>query len=138
MNSSNRVSNTSNTSNKSNTSNSASSIVVYLFSLQVATKLMHWQTRSYAAHQAMGTLFDRIIELSDELIEQYMGTYGRVRMAANASVPVPNMTKAAMVSTLRDGIAYLNTRLPRDPHIQNLRDELTGAMAKALYLLSLR
>lgn len=137
-NATNNANNTTNNRRGTNNGNSASNIVTYLFGLQVAAKLMHWQTRSYAAHQATGGLFDKIIELTDEIIEQYMGTYGRLRMLPGASVPLPNMTKAAMIQTLRDGITYLNTRLPRDPHIQNLRDELTGEMAKATFLLTLR
>lgn len=129
-----RISNTNN-----NTSpNSASNIVAYLFKVQVAIKMFHWQTRSYAAHQDMGALFDKIVELTDELIEQYMGVYGRVRMASNASISVPNMTKAATTQMLRDAIRYLGSRMPRDPNLANIRDELTGEMAKALYLLSMK
>lgn len=100
--------------------------------------MFHWQTRSYAAHQDMGQLFDKIVALTDELIEQYMGVYGRVRMAANASIAVPNMTKAGMTSLLREAIQYFGTRMPRDPNLANIRDELTGEMAQALYLLSMR
>lgn len=129
--------NSPNTTNNS-TPNSASGIVTYLFKLQVAIKMFHWQTRSYAAHQDMGRLFDKIVELTDELIEQYMGVYGRVRMSANASISVPNMTKSGMRQQLRDGIKYLGSRLPRDPNLANIRDELTGEMAQALYVLSMR
>lgn len=131
--------NTANSANSTsaNSANSASNIIAYLFKLQVATKMFHWQTTSYAAHVDTGALYDKIVDLTDEIIEQYMGVYGRPTMTANASVSVPNMTRAQMMSMLRDGIRYLTTRMPRDSHIQNLRDELTGAMAQALYLLTM-
>lgn len=120
-----------------NAPNSEANIVLFLFRLQLATKMFHWQTSSFAAHMAADKLFGSITELTDSIIEQYMGVYGRPRMPANASVPVPNMTAAAMEKMLREGITYLRARMPRDSHLQNLRDELTGAMAKALYLLTL-
>ena len=45
-------------------------LVTVLFQLQLAVKLFHWQTRDYAAHVESGKLFDNIIELTDEIIEQ--------------------------------------------------------------------
>jgi hypothetical protein len=120
-----------------NAPDTGANIVLYLFRLQLATKMFHWQTTSYAAHAATDKLFASIVSLTDEIIEQYMGVYGRPRMPAGAAVPVPNMTPAAMAATLRDGIAYLRTRLPNDSHIQNVRDELTGAMAQAQFLLTM-
>lgn len=118
--------------------NTGPNLVSFLFQLQISVKMFHWQTRSYAVHVASGQLFDRVVELTDAFIEQYIGTYGRPRMASNASVSVPNMTKSAMLSMLRDAMSYLSTRVPRDSHLQNLRDELTGELAKMVYLLTLR
>lgn len=48
-------------------------LISMLFQLQVAVKLFHWQTHSYAAHVETGKLFDNIVELTDEIIEQYIG-----------------------------------------------------------------
>lgn len=123
---------------RTNSSNGGSGLVAYLFKLQIEVKMFHWQTRSYAAHVGMGELFDKIVALTDELIEQYMGLYGRVRMASNASVAIPNMTKTGIRQTLRDAMPTLDARVPRDSNLQNIKDELTGEMAQALYLLSLR
>lgn len=134
--------NTANTGAKNtgakNTANTPTNIIAFLFGLQVAVKMFHWQTSSYAAHVETGKLFDTIVEVTDELIEQYMGVYGRPRIAPGTTVAVSNMTAETMSQTLRDGIDYLNRRLPRDSHIQNLRDELTGHMATALYLLTMQ
>jgi hypothetical protein len=84
-------------------------------------------------------LYDKIAELADALVEQYMGLYGRPRMPPNATVAIPNMTKRDMTDLLHQGIAFLESTaaMPPDTHLQNLRDELTAAMAKALYLLTL-
>lgn len=118
--------------------NTASNIVLFLLQLQTSVKVYHWVTRSYATHKETGALYDKIIDLADAIVEQYMGVYGRPRMAANASIAVPNMTKGAMKQLLHDGIAYLSKRMPPDSHIRNLCDELAGEMAKALYLMTMR
>ncbi len=138
INTNNRRNNRSNSASGPSGPNSASNIVSFLLQLQIGVKMFHWQTRSYAAHAEAGRLFDKIIALTDEIVEQYMGVYGRPRMAADAAVAVPNMTKAAMQEALRAGIEYLGRRMPPDAHIRNLCDELAGEMAKALYLLTMR
>ena len=113
-------------------------LVSFLFQLQISVKMFNWQTRSYAAHVETGALYGKIVDLTDELIEQFMGRYGRPRMSANSSVSIPNMSKGAMVRTLRDGIDYLTTQVALDAYLQNVRDELTGEMSKALFLLTMK
>ena len=113
-------------------------LVTVLFQLQLAVKLFHWQTRDYAAHVESGKLFDNIIELTDEIIEQYIGLFGRPRMAAGAAVALPNMTAPALAAALRDGMAYMDARMPPAPNLLALRDELVGDIARALFLLSMR
>lgn len=135
--SANKANNTSRR-NAANTANSGAGLVAFLFRLQIGVKMSHWQTRSYASHMDTGALFDSIVKLTDDIIEQYMGVYGRPRMPASASVPVPNMTKSTTVALLREGITYLRTRMPPDPNLRNLADELAGEMAKALYLMTMR
>lgn len=113
-------------------------IVKFLFRLQLATKLFHWQTRSFAAHKASGELYDQISKLTDEIVEAYMGTYGnRVRLPGPTAITLTNMTAASMRTLLRDGIKYLMQRMPADSHIAALRDELVDAMATAMYLLTM-
>ncbi len=130
--------NSNNNKNKNNNKiNSAPGIVTFLFQLQVATKMFHWQSKKYAEHIAVGELYDTITDLADEIIEMYMGAYSRPRMPAAARVVIPNMTRTDMVDLLHSGIAYLSTRMPRDGFLRNKCDELTGAMAKVLYLLTL-
>ena len=125
-------------SKNSNKNGGGPNIVSYLFRLQMAVKMFHWQTRSYAAHVESGKLFDDIVGKTDEIIEAYMGKYGRPRMATNASVSVPNMTKSAMKDTLRKAIDYIPRAMPPDTYLQNMVDELVASMTKSLYLLTMR
>lgn len=132
------MSNVSTSSNVSNASATASmpDIIRVLFQVQVAIKMFHWQTRSFSAHAAMSELHDDVLKYSDELIEQYMGVYGRPRMTPNSTIAIPNVSKSDMTSLLKQTIEFLATAVPRDTHLQNVRDELTSAMAKALYMLT--
>lgn len=120
-----------------NNGSAGSRLVQLLLGLQTDIKMFHWQTRSYAVHVETGKLFDSIIALTDTFIEQYMGTYGRPRMAASASVPLRNMTKAALVAALKSAMTQLASVVPTDTHLQNLKDEINGELAKALFLLTL-
>ena len=131
---------TSNNTNRNRNRNGkpGPSLIVFLFGLQCDMKMFHWQTRSYATHVETGKLFDAIIDLSDQFIEQYMGVYGRPRMPPSASVRVRNVSRAVMVRALRTALAYLGSSVPPDSHLQNIRDEMAGEIAKALYLLTMR
>ena len=44
------------------------------------TKLLHWETRSLAEHQALDELFKRLIKIGDHLVESVMGKYGRPQL----------------------------------------------------------
>ena len=35
----------------------------------------HWKTDSYAAHMALGALYEGVIPLVDQFVEQYQGEY---------------------------------------------------------------
>jgi DNA-binding ferritin-like protein len=112
-------------------------LIKVLMQVQIATKMFHWQTRSYSAHAATGELYDDVVKYTDELIEQLMGVYGRPRMAPNTVVTIPNMSKSDMNSLLTQTIDYLSgPAVPPDTHLQNVRDELTSAMARTMYVLT--
>jgi len=50
-----------------------SEIVAGLQELQNQVKYFHWQTKSYAQHQALAKVFDSITELIDTFVETLMG-----------------------------------------------------------------
>ena len=64
-----------NNRNNSNNNGSGSRLVLFLIQLQVCVRMFHWQTRSYAEHTAAGGLFDKIVQLTDSIIERYMGVW---------------------------------------------------------------
>ena len=114
-------------------------LIAHLFQLQCSIKLLHWQTESYAVHVASDKLVHSIVDLSDALIEQYIGLYGRPRLSpGTCKIALTNMTTERGVRILKDAIAFLSSNVPRQPPLLALRDELMGSISEALYLFTLK
>ena len=58
--------------------------------------LIHWQTTSYAEHQALGSLYDQVHDFKDDVIEKLMGYMGK-RPKAFKMQPIVDMTSATTV-----------------------------------------
>ena len=54
-----------------------SEIIKRLVEAQIQLKFLHWQTKSYAKHQAYGGLYNDLDELIDDFVEACMGKHGR-------------------------------------------------------------
>ena len=101
--------------------------------------LLHWQTTSYAEHQALGGLYDYVHDFKDGVVEKLMGYTGKRPKAfkveplsdgANASNVVTELMSFA--SSLK---SYAESNSFHD--IANLADALSGEAAKTKYLLTL-
>lgn len=100
--------------------------------------LLHWQTQSYATHQALGSLYDYVHDFKDGLVEKLMGYIGR-RPGIYKIEPLSNISSMDVVKDL--GVfasqlkAYGEANSFHD--ICNLADALSGEAAKTKYLLTL-
>jgi hypothetical protein len=100
--------------------------------------LLHWQTTSYAQHQALGGLYDYVHDFKDGLIEKLMGYTGK-RPGAYKIDPLGNSNATAIVSELMSFSSSLKSYGESNGYhdISNLADALSGEAAKARYLLTL-
>jgi DNA-binding ferritin-like protein len=100
--------------------------------------LLHWQTQSYATHQALGALYDYVHDFKDGLVEKLMGYLGK-RPQVYKIEPLSAASPMAVVDSLcmfaSDLKAYGEANRFHD--ISNLADSLSGEAAKAKYLLTL-
>lgn len=100
--------------------------------------LLHWQTSSYAEHQALGALYDYVHDFKDGVIEKLMGYLGK-RPQVYKIEPLSAATPMAVVENLcmfaSDLKAYGEANKFHD--ISNLADALSGEAAKTKYLLTL-
>lgn len=100
--------------------------------------LLHWQTTSYAEHQALGGLYDYVHDFKDGVIEKLMGYMGR-RPSAYKIDPLGAATSTVVVSELMSFASSLKSYAETNNYhdIANLADSLSGEAAKVKYLLTL-
>lgn len=100
--------------------------------------LIHWQTSSYAEHQAVGGLYDYVHDFKDGLIEKLMGYTGK-KPGPYKMEALTNCTSSQCVSDLLSFASQLKAYGERNSYhdVCNLADELSGEAAKVKYLLTL-
>jgi len=118
-------------------------IISMFLGIQSQFKVLHWQTQSYAKHQAYGEAYDTFSALTDDFIEIYMGKYGRLAVEKDDQITLLNigeMDQDEFLDTIVDFLLSLNNQLnpQRDTDLLNLRDELLAAINKLKYLLTLK
>jgi hypothetical protein len=118
-------------------------------------KIYHWSTLSYPTHKATDELHEKMSGLIDSFIEIYIGHLSRRSEGGSSATGVPVFKKGGgaggipfcecksleiFCKKLDEYISYmegLTKRLNGYTDLVNIRDEMMGAMAQALYLLRL-
>jgi len=100
--------------------------------------LLHWQTTSYAQHQALGGLYDYVHDFKDGLVEKIMGYTGK-RPSPYKIEPLINCTGEQCVNNLLSFASALKMYGEKNSFhdVCNLADSLSGEAAKTKYLLTL-
>jgi len=100
--------------------------------------LLHWQTSSYAEHQALGALYDYVHDFKDGLVEKIMGYTGK-RPGPYKIDALTNCTASQCVSDLLAFASALKMYGEKNSFhdVCNLADSLSGEAAKTKYLLTL-
>jgi len=108
-----------------------------LMQSQDVAKLCHLNTKSYAEHMALGGYYDKLNDLTDDLIETYQGSLpnsGRV----NIVVPSSEYCNFQMhLTSLRQYISSHRYTVFKESHLQNIVDEIVALIDKTNYLLTL-
>jgi hypothetical protein len=100
--------------------------------------LTHWQTSSYAEHQATGALYDYVQDFKDGLIEKIMGYTGKKPIPYKIE-PLTNCSASQCVSDLLVFATQLKQYGEKNSFhdVCNLADSLSGEAAKTKFLLTL-
>ena len=103
--------------------------------------LLHWQTTSYAEHQALGGLYDKVFDLKDEIVEKIMG-YSGTRPKALKHDKLRDYSIGITKSVVNDLKTFAKEleeygESNNMPDIENIAQSLSGEAAKTLYLLTL-
>lgn len=116
----------------------ASEFVSKLLLARDRAHLAHWSASgpgSYAAHVALEEFYDKILELTDEFVEQYQGAYQellKIKITAGEDGDMlPFLAdQASWIDAYRSEICDL-----KDSELQNTIDEVLRVYEKTLYKL---
>lgn len=103
-------------------------------------KVFHWQTSSFAEHEAMGDFYDEFNGLMDKFIESYQGCYGRIMLGCELEVkPYTMDAPVAFLTSFKQFISG-NARMMviGNTALSNILDEINGLVEQTLYRLTFK
>lgn len=98
------------------------------------THILHLRTRSYAAHQALGSFYPELDEITDGIAESYQGKYGKLIEYVRGSYDDPTSALEYMMM-LSEYVQKSRDTLPQDSELQNEIDNIQNLINSALYKL---
>ena len=111
-----------------------------LVQIETQLRFFHWQTKSYARHQAYGGTYDAMDDLIDSFVEVLMGKYGRVPAI---SFEIVNSNTKDINSFIEETVQFLiglssMLNANTDTDLLNIRDEMLAEFNKLKYLITLK
>ena len=97
------------------------------------THFFHWSTDSFSKHMALGTYYDEIVGLVDDLVEAYMGCYEKITSFPSTYHQPKEPVK--YLESLQNFVADARQDLPQDSELQNLIDEIADLINTTTYKL---
>lgn len=130
-------------------SNQANQVASKVLMHIAQTKLLHWETKSRAEHEALDELFKQLAKIGDRLVESVMGKYGRPELTPEeATFTLSNYENPENPDGLPRFInnidhCFRNECSPlfspeKDPEIHNIIQEILGLIDNISYLLTLQ
>jgi hypothetical protein len=106
-----------------------------LMSSRTQAHIFHLQTPSYAAHKALNSYYDDIVDLIDAYAEAAQGRYGIIRgYQMPATMFEDDSVQKYFIGLLKfvDGI---RGQLPQDGDLNNTVDEISALISTTIYKL---
>ena len=102
---------------------------------------LHWQTRGFAEHEALGKIYDRVFDLKDEIVEKIMG-YTGTRTKAMPVQQIKDYTPGMSEQVIGELIKFASQleefgEANNMPDIENIAQSLSGDAAQTKYRLTL-
>lgn len=118
-------------------------IITALVQIQTQFRMLHWQTDTYASHQAFGGIYGSLNDTIDEFVETCMGKHGRPKFSGGYQISgedIAEMDLDAFIEQTCDFLISLTEAFnpQQDSDLLNLRDEMLGDVNKLKYLLTLK
>jgi len=119
-------------------------IVTKFLTFYNQTKILHWQTLSYAEHKALDGLYETLEDNIDEFVETFMGKYGKIVSEKTFNLSLENYSNLSPMAFMLEIEKYLIDELPtmldakKDSDLLNIRDAILGDINQTKYLLTLK
>jgi hypothetical protein len=115
----------------------AGEFVSYIFACRNIVHMMHLNTKSFAAHKALGSYYDEVIPIIDSIAETFQGISGKV-ITGYVDFPLAKYENADPVTYLKEVRDYVQEdrydAFPKGP-IQNELDNLENLLNTTIYKL---
>ena len=95
--------------------------------------LMHFKTKSFSQHMALGTYYDEIVDLVDGYVEAYQGIYGLIEDYPNVYHAPKDPVK--YFESLQRFVKDARQDLPKDSQLENLVDGIADLIDSTTYKL---
>ena len=102
----------------------------------------HWQTKSYAEHEALGEYYNKFNELNDRLVESYQGKTGeRIKFSAELRPGIMNYADKEIVKSevnkQADRINEAYKQVEGQIDLESILEDMQEATSQLSYHLSL-
>ena len=120
-----------------------SEIIKKLVEIQQQLRFLHWQTKSYAKHQAYGGIYSSLDGLIDSFVETCMGKHGRPSFSGGYTLEGQDIDEPSIQEFVDGTVSFLIGLTEKydekaDTDLLNVRDEMLGEFNKLKYLLTLK
>jgi hypothetical protein len=117
-------------------------LFVALFHARQQTHFWHLETKSYAEHKALNDFYDEILELTDGLIESYLGKNERLKFG-DVKMNFTSYSHENMINYLKRLEKLIKTSREKiseeeDSDLISIVDDILALINKTLYLLTLK
>ena len=118
-------------------------VIQDMLQMQNQFRVLHWQTKSYAAHKAFGKAYEALDELIDGFVETALGRAQADFCNGNLDIKLFDIKEVDVNTVLDTYKTYLSEMAGKlnpatDSDLLNIRDEILGVINHTAYLLTLK
>jgi hypothetical protein len=106
-----------------------------LFEARQVAHIAHLQTNSYAAHKALGSFYESILEMIDSFIETFQGQYGIINAYDSINAKSPDSMEKYLENLAEEIKSTRQNLDEKDTHLQNMLDEMISLVYSTIYKL---
>ena len=129
-----------NASEMEGTDNPQEELLCEMLEASAQAKVFHWQTSSFAEHDALQEFYEGFNDLMDKFIESYQGCYGRIMLGCD--LEVKPYTMDAPITFLESFKSYISggarMLVISNSALTNILDEINGLVDQTIYRLTFK